>query len=373
MSVDAAGASAEHFAFPSHRCGECHGDIESSWRPSAHARAVTTPLFTKMRDAAGHGADCDGCHAPLRAKIPADDPAAADGVGCDSCHLMTDMTPRREGKGFTLRVDDTTRYGPLCDAQNHYFHKMGCSPGHAQSKQCASCHLLYGAGAIPLFTEYEEWERSRYASSHECQDCHMASRQAALAVGAKGTRRLARHDFALDEMSGDAIKVTLGVETQGDELAAVVTMLNEGAGHSVPTGLPEHRLVLAVSRSDASGANVQRWERVYGRVLVDGDGKPAPFYRAARVESDTRIGVDESRVERFTFPKGKSGRIDVSLTWLRVPQAMARELGVPEDSRSLASGGQSFDSARLPKPLRLRTEPEKAIRVNATADGGAPH
>ncbi len=312
--------------------------------------------------ASAEGGNCEGCHAPIRAKVATDDPASADSIGCDSCHLMTDITPKREGMGFVLRLDDTTRYGPLCDAKNHYFHKMGCSPVHGRSQMCSSCHLYYSpaaAGSLPVFTEYEEWEKSRYSSASECQDCHMPTQAGTVAVGA-GKRGVSRHDFQM-EIRRTAVSMRLAVEAGArGERVAVVTLTNDGAGHSVPTGLPEHRLVLHVELHDASDAKGEEWERSYGRILVDDKGNEAPFYRAKKLERDTRIAVDEARVERFQLPESaRAGTIVAKLEWQRVSTPIATALAVANESVPLVSGRLRFDAARdghmnLPKPVIVK-------------------
>jgi len=350
----------EHFASPSLRCSECHGEIATEWRTSAHATADRTPLFRAMRAAAGQSS-CDGCHAPIRSRILPDDPAAADAIGCDACHLMTDIVPKREGMGFALRLDDTTRYGPLCDAKNHYFHKMGCSPIHGRSQMCSACHLYYlstANGPLAIFTEYEEWEKSRHASGSECQDCHMPSRVAAAAAGAR-VRGLSSHDFRPDiRREAIQMKVALEENPQG-ELEGVVSLLHNGAGHSVPTGLPEHRIVLRVALHDASQTKTQEWERTYGRVLVDDRGREAPFYRATRIEKDTRIAVDETRIERFPLRVSTGGELVATLEWHRVSARIADELRVERDVVQLVSGRLRFAAPReghvtLPKPVTAK-------------------
>ncbi|WP_410969685.1 hypothetical protein, partial [Salmonella sp. SAL4450] len=69
---------------------------------------------------------------------------------------------------------------------------------------------------------------------------------------------------------------------------------NLGAGHFVPTGLPERRVVLTVRAIDETGAERRVFEQVFGRILVDDRGAPAPFYRAERVASDNRIGPERT-------------------------------------------------------------------------------
>ncbi len=163
-----ASASAALFVSPSLRCEECHGRIFGEWKLSAHAQAERSTLYQAMRSKAesAEASGCDRCHAPLAAVAPS---VAGEGVGCDTCHSIRQADARVEGGGYVLSLTDNVKYGPLCDAKAHYFHKMGCSPLHNESMLCAGCHLWYRrSGAegdrvgteVPVFTEYHEWAKS---------------------------------------------------------------------------------------------------------------------------------------------------------------------------------------------------------------------
>lgn len=336
------------FASPASRCGECHGAFEGQWRRSAHGRSQTSPAYVAMREHA-NAASCDACHAPLDRLLQADDPARGDGVDCDACHTLTEMTPRRSGGGFTLHVDDMTKYGPLCDAKNNYFHKVQCSPFHAQSEMCATCHWMatqVGSGDLPVFTEYEEWQSSRYgAIGVTCQDCHMPEESTAVAVGAKRRGGVAHHDFGADNphFRSSAVSLRASVETRATTVVVRTTLRNENAGHDVPTGLPERRLVLRASTYDGADHEIDKAERSYGRVLVDAAGDPAPFYAASRVASDTRILSDETREESFELSLPSAGEVRIELVWQAIAPAIASKLSLPTGDVVLQRGSSKID------------------------------
>jgi nitrate/TMAO reductase-like tetraheme cytochrome c subunit len=336
------------FANPASRCGECHGAFEGQWRRSAHGRSQSAPAYLAMRDHAD-AASCDGCHAPLDRLLPADDPARGDGVDCDACHTMGETTPRRSGGGFTLHVDDMTKYGPLCDAKNNYFHKVQCSSFYSQSEMCASCHWMVtrvGSDELPIFTEYEEWQSSRYgAIGVSCQDCHMPEESSAVAVGARRRGGVAHHDFGADspQFRGTALTVHASVEARAATLVVKATLRNENAGHDVPTGLPERRLVLRATALDASGHEVDRAERSYGRLLVDASGDPAPFYAASRVASDTRIMSDQTRDEYLELSLPSVGELRVEVVWQAIAPEIASKLSLPTGDVILERGAVKVD------------------------------
>ncbi len=350
------------FANPASRCGECHGAFEGQWRRSAHGHSQTSPAYVAMREHAD-AAGCDGCHAPLDRLLSPDDPARGDGVNCDACHTLGETTPRRSGGGFTLHVDDMTKYGPLCDAKNNYFHKVQCSPFHAQSEMCASCHWMarrVGTDELPVFTEYEEWQSSRYgAIGVTCQDCHMPEESTAVAVGAKRRGGVAHHDFGADNphFRSSALSLRASIEAHATTVLVRTTLRNENAGHDVPTGLPERRLVLRATTIDTAGHEVDRAERAYGRVLVDAAGDPAPFYAATRVASDTRILADEAREESFELSLPSAGEVHVELVWQAIAPAIARKLSLPTGDVVMQRGVSKVD-----KPA-ARTSGAAAIPV----------
>jgi len=344
----------ELFASPASRCGQCHGAFEAQWRASAHARSESAPAYVAMRSHADAAA-CDGCHAPLDRMLAPDDPAQHDGVNCDVCHTMSDVTPRKSGGGFVLHVDDMTKYGPLCDAKNNYFHKVSCSPLHARSEMCAACHLMYTrtpSQDLPVFTEYEEWQASRYgAIDQTCQDCHMPEQASAVAVGAKRRGGVARHDFGASDphFRAGALTVRASLDDHDGALVVHATLRNDGAGHSVPTGLPERRVVLRVTTFDDANKRVDRVERAYGRVLVDAQGLPAPFYEAARVGSDTRLKVDEQRDESIPLSIATAGQVQVDVVWQPMAPDIASKLEVPLQEVVLQHG-----VTRIEAPARRR-------------------
>jgi hypothetical protein len=230
-------------AFPAIRCAECHNKMYGEWTESAHARAATGPLYRKMRDHAGAaGAGCDDCHAPLAKRLRPSDLVVAEGVTCEACHNIKAVEVRRTGAGYDLSLG-RVKYGPLCDAKDHYFHRMGCSPLHQEATICAGCHHYYrplpGGGELPVFTEYDEWNEGPY-QARECQSCHMPSTRAEVADG-HGVRDGVSHHGWLGskrDLRARALAASAVVTEVGGKLRIEARVENVGAGHHVPTGCP---------------------------------------------------------------------------------------------------------------------------------------
>jgi len=75
----------------------------------------------------------------------------------------------------------------------------------------------------------------------------------------------------------------------------------------MPTGLPVKKIVLEVIVQDQSGSQRQIQQKVYQKVMADGQGKPLTkvvdlmLGKAVTVVSDNRIAPLETRRELFTF------------------------------------------------------------------------
>ena len=324
-------------AYPAVRCAECHEKMFEEWKGSAHATASSSPLYRSMQSQAGDET-CQGCHAPLAAHLPPGDLAAAEGVTCEVCHNIKEVAVTPAGAGFELMLDDKVKYGPLCDAKDHYFHRMGCSPLHEEATFCAGCHLhereLPGGGTLPVFTEYEEWRTGPHGEAGmDCQQCHMPGERAEVAAGAGERAGVSHH--GLLAVSGDlrarALEARAAVRAAGDRIAVEVAVKNVGAGHFVPTGLPGRRIVVRAAVVSASGEELASAEHRFGRILVDDAGAEVPFYRATRVAADERIPPRKSRTGRIELDPAGGAELRLEIRWRPLDPAIARSMQIEPD------------------------------------------
>jgi len=296
-------------AHPARRCGECHAVIHQAWATSAHANADRSPIYRALRAASGRD-DCDRCHAPLRALVPHDERLAAEGVTCDVCHTLREVEPDRHGTTLALDLASAVRYGPLCDAEDHYFHRMGCSPLHSRAELCGGCHLwtmhTSAATELDVRTTYADWHAAaRTTASPTCQGCHMSAVAGEVAVGWDTEARVSDHGMygPGDELRSRALELGLTIVPEDQRLRVELEVTNAAAGHRLPTGLPGRRIVVRVLAIGAEGTAIASEERVYARILVDGRGVEVPFYAAQRVQSDTCLAPHEVRRERLWLPR----------------------------------------------------------------------
>ena len=312
------------------QCGRCHRAIFDSWETSAHARAMTSPIFLDAFNVAENefGAEarktCLGCHAPASGLLGDADltrKVSWEGVTCDYCHSMREV--KQDGPNFKALVQfGSVKSGPSKDSLSPA-HGTAYSSVHTSALLCAVCHEYSNAAGFPVVTTYSEWKASPSGKGDlECQQCHMELVKGA--VVEPRVRRESSHLVNLHAMPGShsvsqlnrALTAKLTASRNGERVDVVVKVKNEGAGHDLPTGSPMRQVILEV-RATSAGVAVATETRTYTRVLADADGKTiekeyVAFLRAAKVVSDTRLAPDETRLETFKFrvPAGQSARID---------------------------------------------------------------
>jgi hypothetical protein len=301
--------------------------MHEEWTRSAHAAADTSRLYRAMRSAAPPELRCGRCHAPLAGIADPADLVAHEGVTCEVCHSIRTVG---ENGVFAMSLEDNVQRGTLCDARDHNFHKMGCSPLHGESRYCAACHTLV-LGALKVFTDYDDWKASPYADLLDCQDCHMPNRVGEVATGSAPREEVSHHGFlGVDgRLFARALTGRLEARREGGRLVVEVTVKNANAGHRVPGGLPGRQVVLRVRAVDGKGGTLAAAEAIYQRVLVDEAGAVVPFFRAARELSDNRVPPKAQRVERFVLDAPDARKVLLEVVRRPLAPELAAAVGEP--------------------------------------------
>jgi len=332
----------------------------AEWQPSAHARARTSAVYLAMQKQAADPV-CDGCHAPLATRTSG--PAGREGVSCDACHTLRAVTPGHARAEITLATDDMVRYGPLCDAKDHYFHRMGCSPLHTEAELCAACHLwrrpLAGGGWLPVFTEYADWKDGPYATEGvQCQTCHMPGDEAEVAVGSPPRPAVPHHGFLGRDggLRKTALTLTVTLSREGGDFVLETLLANVGAGHFVPAGLPERRILLTILALSGDKQATTTMTYKYGRVLTDDAGKEVPFYLATKQGKDSRIPPRGSIKDVVRFPPDagidRGSEILIRVLERPLSEEMAAALGVPAPADHLLLE-TTLSASKLPITVKV--------------------
>lgn len=310
--------------FPSRRCGECHGRQHREWSDSAHARTNGESFQAVLAQVpADAKAGCSGCHAPLELGGRR---VAKDGVGCDACHTATAPGDGKGPHALTLSPQLATRFGPYRDSKDHHFHRVGFSEFVVGDGLCASCHQDAPGTAVPQYTTVAEAQAN--PERVECNACHMPPMRAVAAKGEQ-VRSVSRHDFHPDKRAALEKALSLRFAVDSGRKQAKVSLTNDGAGHHLPTGRPERRLVLELEWRDAADAPLTVERREYGRRLVDAEGALAPSFLAVKEAEDVRLVSGAAREETFSIPS-KARSAQVRLRYERFDAQLASVFGRSE-------------------------------------------
>ena len=237
---------------------------------------------------------------------------ALDGVSCTLCHqiLATNFGQPESFSGhyeidIEIPAGQREAYGPFSVEASQAAAMQGSSgfvPVESQhvrqSDLCGVCHTLFTpfldaegqiAGEFPEQTPYLEWLASAYADNQSCQDCHMPQAEGGVVLSVTGGERRSpfhQHPFVggntfilsmllqysdvlettatrpqfsatiqrvLDQLQNRTATVALeNVRVSGGQLAADVLVENQ-AGHKLPTAYPSRRVWLHFAVRDSGG------------------------------------------------------------------------------------------------------------------------
>jgi hypothetical protein len=333
----------EDFERPS-ACAMCHVDIARQHEQAMMSQSfvhswdeieyyeLALPHAEKDPKVAGVKAGCNGCHAPfsfLAGDIPPRRPEAAtranEGVSCDLCHTIV------AGHGdppfnFSWEVSPgKTKQGTRADAKSPYH---GNQPNTLLSSGdfCGTCHNEKSPYGVFVKATHLEWRESPQGKAGiTCQDCHMppaAGRSATTGQLRSDVRQHLFHGAHDPGKLGGAIEVRIHPQVRelkpGGALRLTAVIVNAKAGHKVPSGSAEERVLwLHVEARDAAGRTyhlpVDRkgFEGEDYTIASDalayqdiGDIKSLPDFPGLRRDGDVPAG---DRIFRLPYldPKGR--------------------------------------------------------------------
>jgi tetratricopeptide (TPR) repeat protein len=298
-------------------CADCHADVASHWRQSAHANAsFDNPWYRASVDQfrAERGKEesrfCAGCHDPLLllsgdidGGVKADNELAYAGITCLVCHNV-DSTRSDGNASFTLSDAPILLPDPASPEEIEAHRTRLTMQPLRTAALCGSCHRSFSGAAIgndnhlPGIDDLGDWASSAYAGAvqghltsvkeNSCQGCHMrpvAASDAEMAGASDGMvsshRWTASHTAmaaqlpdakhaqqAKDELEG-AVLVDVGAVRAGlrryvlphesrlrggERLVFDVLLENVSTGHRFPGGVRDmHDVWVEVEVRDAAG------------------------------------------------------------------------------------------------------------------------
>lgn len=389
-------------------CGMCHKEIYQEWQQSMMSQSFThkwdeveyfrlaLPHSKKLEKVAGIKAGCIACHSPLAflsGDIPPSKPEAGtranEGVSCEICHNITGSS-EKVPFNFSFNITPgNVKYGPRHDSKSPV-HKTEFSEFTQSPELCATCHDEQSPYGMWVKSTYREWKAGPYAAEGvRCQDCHMYHAPGKAASGGKHRKDIAHHNFHGSHVAGKlagAIDVALypgsGSVSQGDTLKLRAEVFNGKAGHMIPSGSSEERMLwLEVWAVDAVGkkwhipvtpkgfameeytiaSNVMAYDaigeileikgfkglkrdgdvpegaRIFRKPFFDPKGRMTvcQWYTAENRKLDYRVGPRETKIEGYSWklPQGVvAGKLTVkaSLYYSQVPGSIGEFFNLPE-------------------------------------------
>jgi len=295
---------------PSQPCASCHAVQHDRWQTSRHADSLGSPLYVGMREWARADAGeevagrCTTCHSVANPTGG----GRTDAVVCEACHQAADAPTGPA----SLAIDRALAVAGvrMVDAP----HTLVADASLPSGGRCLVCHaeLKNPAGVAVCTTGPEVAAR---AGGPGCVTCHMPDTSHAFAGAAP--ELLAR-------------AAQLVVDRRGAE--AVVSVINRGAGHALPTGSALRAVRLEVEFRDPSGArlgdNRDDLASTFARVLADAEGNaPVPPWRAVAVARDSRLVPGERRAFTYPLPPGTAA-VTARLIYRRAPTPILDRLGI---------------------------------------------
>ena len=281
-------------------CATCHKDIARQHEQAMMSQAYThhwdeieyfglaVPHAKKDPKFKGAADGCNGCHTPFAflagdvpPPLPSANSRANESVSCDLCHTVVGFegdTPfnfnwiSEPGK-----VKLGTREGVVSP---HHVTKKNDFLGTAEF--CGTCHNEKDPFGLWVKGTHLEWKAGPHGKAGiVCQDCHMppsAGRSATMGSELPDLRQHLFHGAHDPGKLSGVIEVRIHPEAReaepGETMKLTAVFVNAKAGHSVPSGSAEERVLWAhVTARDAKG-------QVY-HLPVDKKGFPGEEYTIA--------------------------------------------------------------------------------------------
>jgi len=230
---------------------------------------LALPHSEKEPKVAGIRAGCNGCHAPLAflaGDIPPGRPVAGtranEGVSCEVCHSITGFTGKVPFNFNYVADPGDLKQGIRSDGESPV-HEIAVNPFLMKAEFCGTCHNEKDPWGIWVKSTHLEWLESPHAKSGiVCQDCHMPPAKGNSSPGmGKERSDIRQHLFHGAHDSGKlagSVEVRIHPDERrlepGSTATLTVTVVNAKAGHMIPSGSAEERVVwLHVEALDGAG------------------------------------------------------------------------------------------------------------------------
>ena len=261
-------------------CASCHVDIARQHEQAMMSQAYThhwdeieyfqlaVPHAEKDPKVAGVKAGCNGCHAPisfLAGDVPPPLPSAKsranESVTCDLCHTVTGFEGDTPFNYNWVSEPGKIKQGPRDGIESPH-HVTRRNDFLRSADFCGTCHnekSPYGAWVKATHLEWKEnWHGKKGIA---CQECHMppaSGRSARMGSDLPDMRQHLFHGAHDPGKLSGVIEVRIHPDVReadpGETVKLTAVFVNAKAGHKVPSGSAEERVLWAhVTATDAKG------------------------------------------------------------------------------------------------------------------------
>ncbi len=391
-------------------CQSCHTDIYQQWTQAMMSQAYThhwdeieyfsLAVAHAQKDSSFKAvADgCNGCHAPLAylaGDVPPPRPSAGsranESVSCEVCHTTVSIDGEIPHNFSYVSNPGRVKFGAKQGLVSPH-HETRLNEWFNRTEFCGSCHNEKNPSGVWVKSTQMEWKEGPYARENvPCFQCHMPKAPGRSAKMAD-EGAVAQHLFhgAHDPGKvGGAVELRMHPEEREVELGGIVVLkvqlFNAKAGHKIPTGSVEDRMLwLDVTARDASGAThrlpvdkkgfageeytiasdalayqdmglpldlggfaglprdgVPAGDRIFRMPYLDGEGRMTVMqWNTKSLGVDYRLAPRETRIETFSWQLPESvppGKVvfHARLNYQRLVGPVADFLKVPADESEI--------------------------------------
>ena len=261
-------------------CGACHTDFYQQWLQMMMSQAyvhhwdeieyfkLAVPHAEKDPKVAAVKAGCNGCHTPvafLAGDVPPPKPEmnsrANEAVTCDVCHTIAGFEGDTPFNFNFISEPGRAKFGPRTGLVSPA-HETKQSGLFNTTEVCGVCHNEKDPYGVWVKSTQLEWKAGPYAKEGVvCQDCHMPKAVGRVASMGQDFPDVRQHFFHGAHDPGKirgAIELRIHPDTRQAEpglpVKFTVLLYNTKAGHKIPTGSAEERMLwLHVEATDAKG------------------------------------------------------------------------------------------------------------------------
>jgi len=398
----------EDFKKPEFCGSSCHTEFYQQWKQAMMSQAYThewdeieyfklaVPHAEKDQKVSEVKAGCNGCHSPIAyvagdvpPPLPSKNSRANESVSCDVCHSITGFAGDTPYNFNYIMKPGNTKYSSRMPDIKSPAHEIEINPIMKTGDFCGICHNEKSPYDVWVKSTHLEWKEGPYAKEGvQCQTCHMPKAPGKLADMGEYYPDVAQHLFHGAHDPGKlrgTVELRIHPDTRevepGEQVKFTVILYNTKAGHKIPTGSAEERMLwLHVEAKDSRGntfhlkvdkkgfpgeeytiadsslayqdmgipLNIPNFQgvlrdgvpvgdRIFRLPYFDPQGRMTIMqWNTASQGVDYRIGPREAKVETFTWTVPDNlqpGELVVTavLNYQRLPTAVAKFLGVPDD------------------------------------------